>query len=156
MTIVLTFATWFVAVYAWRLVFKGSPARTLIRSTPQPVLVEAMACLEEAAVPDDEDSYHFLRQFFWLKLLRASVFLTEGVVLISFLITDPTMIVPWVLVAKNLVIYQVLYHVHYRRHDDPVEAMRHSPPWAERLDRLSQLLTGAGFLLLFLHVTSVL
>ena len=152
----LTLATWMVAIYSLKAFVQGNPTHVLVSATPQPLLIRAMASIEEATVPDDEPLARFLRQFYLLKLLRTLVFGLEFGTLLVLLIAAPTFPLTWFLLGKNLFLYHLLYRLQYQDEENPLLAILTLPAWYLRWERASHLLSAVCYAVLCGRVNGLL
>lgn len=156
LVMLLTFATWLVAIYSLKAFVQGNPTYVLVQATPQPMLVRAMEYIEEATVPEDEPLARFLRQFYLLKFLRSLVFGLEIGTLVVLLIADPTFPLTWFLLGKQVILYHLLYRLQYQDDGNPLLAILALPAWYVRWERAGHLFSAVCYGVLCFRVNGLL
>ncbi len=156
MDIVISFATWIVAIYSFRLAIWGSPTYSLIRSVPYPVLMEAMNSIDAAEAPDSDPTTRFLRRYFAIKVASLLIVMLEFFCLAWFLFTETMLVLPLFLLLKRVAALQLLYRVPEENDQHVLQIIRDLPPWQRRWERINHLITALGFVVLFLRVENFL
>ncbi len=154
--LILSVMIWIICVYSFKIFVSGNPAYVLVHSAPVPMLQEAADCLESEMLPDDETIYLFVKKFFRLTAIACLLFVIEGAIIFYFIYTEPKLTVPWLILAKNLIMIWMGYTLHRNAGENIFESVRLIPMWALRWERVSYLLTAAGFLFLFLLVNQLI
>lgn len=156
MQLPLSIAVWCVVIYSFRIALFGNPLHKLLVTTDARLLSRTEAIVHEGqAPPSDDPAAELLRRFSRLTLLELGAFILEMVLLIFFVLSDllPRAMV-WMCVAligKNiLVLAGSIYYARIQAsRNELFGSLRALPGWLLWLDRISALLSGVAFLLLF-------
>ena len=151
---------WCVVIFSIRVAVFGNPIHLLVCRADPDVLsaAEEIARHGSAERVTDERVFVLLRRFSRLTLLELGVFLLE-VGLLIFLLTSRILF--WLsaaLLAKNL--FALGVSMYYARRQSPgtglLESLRDLPRGVVLMDRVSSLVSAAGFVVVFLVVAGFL
>ncbi len=154
--LLVSIGLWCVVVFSLRVVVWGNPLCVLLNQTDRRVLEGADQITRRNRAPADEREVEFLRQFSRLTLLELGVFVM-GVSLLVFLWVSGVLV--WLslgLLVKDLCLVILSAILARSRSEDSLFAsLVNLPPWLMLTDRLSSLISAAGFLVLFLSVNNL-
>jgi hypothetical protein len=145
---------WLVIVYALRVALFGNPLANMLRTT-DPTFLEHVDMVTAHNGPYTEESVHFLRRFSRLSLLELGAFLLETALLIYFLTTGRLVMLCVFILIKNVVMFFLSLYLARRRRETlgaNFKSLQALPEWIHRSDRLSSLVSGLGFIALFVNI----
>ncbi len=154
--LLLSISIWVIVVYSLKVAATGNPAYGLVKAAPAGMLEEAADCISGESFPEDDTIYLFVRRFFRLTAIGCLLFLVEIGVTLYFIYTDPKLLISWFIMFKNLSMLALGYSVHKNSDGNIFESVQEIPEWAMKLERVSYLVTAAGFLFLFMLVNKLI
>ena len=154
--LLLSISIWVILVYSVKVFVTGNPAYILVKDIPAGMLKQATDCLEDEMMPENENVYLFIKKFFRLTALTCILFFLEFAVILYFISEQPKLIIPWFILAKNIVMLGIGYNLHQNSSDNIFQAIQEIPPWAMRWERISYLISAICFLFLFMLVNKLI
>jgi hypothetical protein len=155
LNLLIIFCYWALAAFRLHEGIRGSSMRRFLLSTPAEVVAEAELRLAASQVPDEGPVTRFISRMGMLMTLEMAVLLTEFALLgwAWFSHSGWLAVVALALVLKNLVATAAgqWMAMHRDEKEGLFSLLLRLPRWATVLDRISSLLSGAGFLAFFLH-----
>ena len=148
--IVISLLTWLIVIYSLKIVVVGNPAYDLVRSAPKAILKDAANYLEGDEIISDDSSSLFVQQFLRLTTITFVLFVVEIGILFYFILKDPQLGIPWIILVKNVIMVVLGYNAHRQVNGNVFESILDIPSWAIFCERISYLITAAGFLFLFM------
>jgi len=145
---------WCVIVYSFWVALLGNPLYGLLQGAESAVVerADALTRAGQDATAIGEMELALLRRFSRLSLLEAGAFVLEMAVLVYLLSDRQLAPIAWALIAKNIVLVALSIAVArvMQREAGLLAALRELPGWLVWTDRLSALVSGAGFVAFFL------
>jgi hypothetical protein len=153
--LLVIFGYWVMAAFRLHEGIRGSSMRRFLLGTPAKVVEEAELRLAANQVPEEGPVTRFISRMGMLMTLEMVVLLSELILLgwAWFSHSGWLAMVALALVLKNLVATAAGQWMAMQRDEKEglFSLLLRLPVWATVLDRISSLLSGAGFLAFFLH-----
>ncbi len=155
LTLAISFVTWGVALFSFKIAFTGNPVYRLLFGTPLPVLKQAAACMnpEDPQQAEDDQIVEFLQRFSRITLITAFFFFAEIVLALIYVGVDQRNPFAWFLIGKTIISFIVELRLLKSSDRNPINAILGLPAWAIRWDRISRFVSALCLcaLLFYLH-----
>ena len=143
-------------VYSLRVALWGNPLYLCLKRADPKLLERAEQVVLGSGITPTEDEALFVRTFGRLTLLELFLFLLEVGLLVYLWVQETVLWLTVSLFAKDLVLIALSAAVaQSRTQSGPFVSLLELPSWMVWVDRLSALVSGAGFLVLFLSVNRI-
>ncbi len=152
----LSILTWLVVIYSFKIVFTGNPAYDLVKEAPKSILQDAANYVSGEEAITNESSSRFVERFLRLTTVAFLIFIIEIGIVFYFIVKDPYLTIPWILMIKNIIMVIFGYNSHRQRSNNVFESILDIPSWAITCERISYLITATGFLFLFLLINNLI
>jgi hypothetical protein len=145
----LSILIWGISILSLRFCVAGNPAYAYVQNTPDSIRQMAVKCLKTQDIPENTELVFFLNRFSKLAIFSVVVFVVEMLVLFILLYKGHANVIVAALLMKNSIILAVNFHLQKKGNDNIIENIMDIPGWAVRLEKFSNFLTAAGFILLY-------
>jgi hypothetical protein len=151
MLTVVAIAIWIVLIFSLRISFFGNPTYTIVCNAPDHLIEKAGTCLVEESPPEDDETRRFLATFVRWSIASFVLIVLELGVSVYFMFSDPMFFVPWMIVAKYVIL--VLFATGIEWEDDATvfEQIQRMPKGLIHSERVVCFLTAIGFIALFIQ-----
>ena len=145
MLALIMLAIFVVLLFSLQVSFFGNPTYTLVMRAPQSLIDKAGICLREETPPDDEETRNFLAHFARWSIASFVLIGVELAVTLYFICTHPTYFVPWMIVAKYVVLFLYAMGIEWEEEATIVEQVARMPKQLVQMERFVGFLTAVGF-----------
>lgn len=151
MLTVVAIAIWIVLIFSLRISLFGNPTYTMVCSAPDTLIEKAGVCLVDESPPEDDETRRFLATFVrWSVASFVLIFLELGVS-IYFMFARPLFFVPWMIVAKYVVLILFAMGIEWEDEATIFDQIQRMPKSLIHTERVVCFLTALGFLALFVQ-----
>jgi hypothetical protein len=152
MLMLVTIAVWIVLVFSLQVSLFGNPTYTLVTRAPQSLVEKAGVCLMEETAPEDDETREFLARFARWSIASVVLICVEVAVTIYFILAHPLFIVPWMIVAKYIVLIQFALGIEWEEETSILDQIARMPQSLIHMERFVCFLTAIGFVALLLKL----
>ena len=145
MLTIVMLASFVVLLFSLQVSFFGNPTYTMVMRAPQSLIDKAGVCLTEETPPDDDETREFLARFARWSIASFLLIGVELAVTLYFICAHPTFIVPWMIVAKYVVLFLYAMGIEWEEDASIVEQVSRMPKQLVQLERFVGFLTAVGF-----------
>ena len=151
MLTLVAIAIWIVLVFSLRVSLFGNPTYTMVCSAPDTLIEKAGVCLVEESAPEDDETRSFLAKFVRWSIASFVLIFLELAVSVYFLFAHPLFFVPWLIVAKYVIVIQFAMGIEWEDEATIFEQIQRMPKSLIQCERVVCFLTALGFIALFVQ-----